>query len=173
MKSTGNVLPRCLSIGSLLLPCKTSHAVLMPRCSRSAHEIPLPKLRLPSRICYTLSIVFTMVRLREYRRLLLNTKKSERPGHVELTIEVQSPYAVERISSTSSFRSPAYPSENLRSPERHIISDFSIPVTHRPRSSQETSLSSCTAPEMFLVPDGFRLSDEPPAYASRPPSLYS
>ena len=119
-----------------------------------------------------MSILVTLVRLRVYRKLLLNhDKKVDTSGHVEMTIEVPSPTSVQRISSSSSFRSPGFPAEGFSRQERH---DFLLPIIHRPRSSQETtsSLSSC-ASEANAVADGFRPFEDLPAYTSRPASLHS
>jgi len=119
------------------------------------------------------SILVTLVRLRDYRRMLLNhDKKVDASGHVEMAIEVPSPTAVQRISSSSSFRSPGFPAEGFSRQERHH--DFLLPIIHRPRSSQETtsSLSSC-ASEANAVADGFRPPEDLPVYTSRPASLHS
>ncbi len=119
---------------------------------------------------YTVWILITLVRLKEFRKLLIDhTKKVEYPGHVEMAVDAPN---VQRSSSSSSFRSPGLPAESLCRLDRH---DFLLPTMHRPRSSQETtsSLSSIASADMPLVTDGFRPADEPPAYASRPGSLHS
>jgi hypothetical protein len=118
-----------------------------------------------------MSILVTFVRLRDYRRLLLNhDKKVDASGHVEMAIEMPSPTSVQRISSSSSFRSPGLPAEGFSRQERHH--DYLFPIIHRPRSSQETtsSLSSCASSEGYAVADGFRPFEDLPAYSSRPAS---
>jgi hypothetical protein len=118
-----------------------------------------------------MSMLLTLIRLREYRKMLINhDKKVDSAGHVEMTIEVPAPTTPSRISSSSSFRSPGLPAEPFARQDKH---DFLFPIIHRPRSSQDTN-SSTHSVELISVADGFRPSDDqPPAYSSRPASLHS
>ena len=117
-------------------------------------------------ISYVLSILLTVLRLTQYRRIILVNKKLGL-GHVEMEADARNQCFTDRSSYTSSsFRSPGFPTESVRP----TIQDL-IPVTYRSRISQETTSSYHS--DAASACDGLRGTEEPPAYHSRPNSLYS
>ncbi len=114
------------------------------------------------RISYTVSMLLTLVRIKEYRKLFKSEKK------VELASEVSPRASAPRASS---FQSPALRCDSPPRQDWQLVRDLIHPIIHRPRSSQETTSSSDA--EAGLAPDGFRLPGEPFVYTSRPASLHS
>lgn len=135
-----------------------------------------------------MSILFTGLQLWRYRKALSTIEAGPHPGHV---VEVVSqrmhrpimarverppppppPRRLETQAGPSQGR-PPIPAPAVEAPEdpkyanmpEGIIASMAVG-----RSSQETT--SSFNPDLYLITDGFRPPDEPPAYTSRPSSLY-